>query len=88
MQGKMANKFGSWVLDFSSDGKVDVVSFTAAAPSQMRGLGDMVAAVTSAIGVKPCESCKQRRDAFNLLVPFGQKETSPPPEGNGEGEAK
>ena len=70
MQGKMANKFGSWVLDFSADGKVDVVSFTAATPTNIRGLGDMVAAATSAIGIKPCASCKQRQIALNNLIPF------------------
>ena len=34
-----------------------------------------------------CDTCEQR-ETLNRLVPFGQKETSPPPEGNGEGEAK
>jgi len=60
------------------------------APPRMRGLGDVVAAMTSAVGIKAgsCGPCAKRREALNRLVPFGQKETSPPPEGNGEGEAK
>jgi len=60
------------------------------APPRMRGLGDVVAAMTNAVGIKAnsCGPCAKRREALNRLVPFGQKETSPPPEGNGEGEAK
>ena len=60
------------------------------APPRMRGLGDVVAAMTSAVGIKAgsCGPCAKRREALNRLIPFGQKETSPPPEGNGEGEAR
>jgi hypothetical protein len=56
----------------------------------MRGLGDVVAAMTSVVGIKAgsCGPCARRREALNRMIPFGQKETSPPPEGNGEGEAK
>jgi hypothetical protein len=59
-------------------------------PPRMRGLGDVVAAMTSVVGMKAgsCGPCARRRETLNRLVPFGQKETSPPPEGNGEGEAK
>jgi hypothetical protein len=61
-----------------------------ALPSRMRGLGDVVAAMTSVVGIKAgsCGPCARRREALNRMIPFGQKETSPPPEGNGEGEAK
>lgn len=34
------------------------------------GLGDAIAAVTSAVGIKPCGGCKKRQAALNKLVPF------------------
>lgn len=40
----------------------------------MRGLGDVVAAATSAVGIKPCGGCKKRQEALNKLFPFGQKD--------------
>lgn len=42
----------------------------------MRGLGDVVAAVTTAVGIKPCGGCKQRQEALNKLVPFENKDTN------------
>jgi hypothetical protein len=38
----------------------------------MRGLGDVVAAATSMVGIKPCGGCKQRQEALNKMFPFGQ----------------
>lgn len=38
----------------------------------LRGLGDVVAAVTSAVGITPCGGCKQRQEALNRAVPFGK----------------
>ena len=38
--------------------------------TQLRGLGDVVAKVTSAVGVKPCGKCKERQAKLNKLVPF------------------
>ncbi len=43
-----------------------------------RGLGDVVASVTSAVGIKPCGGCGKRREALNRLVPF--KQPDPPPQ--------
>ena len=37
---------------------------------QSRGLGDTIAKVTSAIGIKPCGGCNERREALNKLVPY------------------
>ena len=37
---------------------------------KLRGLGDVVASVTSAVGIKPCGGCKERQAALNRLVPF------------------
>jgi hypothetical protein len=33
------------------------------------GLGDVVAAFTSALGIKPCGGCKQRQEWLNKKVP-------------------
>lgn len=33
------------------------------------GLGDLVAKVTGAFGVKPCAPCKKRQQALNNAVP-------------------
>jgi hypothetical protein len=40
------------------------------------GLGDVVAAATKAIGIRPCGGCQQRREALNKLVPFGDNPTT------------
>ena len=39
-------------------------------PKGLTGLGDVVAKVTSAVGVKPCGKCKERQAKLNKLVPF------------------
>lgn len=36
----------------------------------LRGLGDVVAAVTSAVGIQPCGGCKGRQEGLNKAVPF------------------
>lgn len=33
------------------------------------GLGDLVAKATSAVGIKPCQPCKQRQAALNRMAP-------------------
>lgn len=38
---------------------------------RLRGLGDLVAAATKAVGIKPCGGCQKRREALNRMVPFG-----------------
>ena len=40
---------------------------------KMAGLGDLVAKVTSAVGIKPCAECKGRQEKLNKLVPFKKK---------------
>jgi hypothetical protein len=34
------------------------------------GLGDTIAKITKAIGIKPCGRCKKRRRLLNLVVPY------------------
>lgn len=38
---------------------------------EVRGLGDVVAKITSALHIKPCGGCKKRQKAMNDAVPFG-----------------
>lgn len=45
----------------------------------MRGLGDLVAAATKAVGIKPCEPCRKRQEALNRAVPFGASENPDAP---------
>lgn len=35
-----------------------------------RGLGDTVAKITKAIGLKPCGGCKKRQDKLNKNFPY------------------
>jgi len=75
-------KDGEFMVEAHADGTVAVLSFTPS-PSKtapMRGLGDAVARMTSAIGVKPCGGCGKRREALNKLVPFNSGD-NPKPEG-------
>ena len=54
----------------------------------VRGLGDVVAKVTKAVGIKPCGPCQKRREALNRMVPFNRKPPAdaPLPEGATGGE--
>ena len=36
----------------------------------VEGIGDMVAKMTSAVGIKPCSGCKKRQAWLNKLFPF------------------
>jgi hypothetical protein len=36
------------------------------------GLGDVVAAMTKAVGIKPCGPCEQRRRLLNERLQFGR----------------
>lgn len=45
----------------------------------MTGLGDLVAAATATIGIKPCTKCKKRQEKLNKLVPFTPSDPSPSP---------
>lgn len=41
-----------------------------------RGLGDTVAKITSAVGVKPCGKCKERQAKLNDLVPYKRQDNT------------
>lgn len=34
-----------------------------------RGLGDVIASATKAVGVDPCAPCQRRREALNQILP-------------------
>jgi hypothetical protein len=49
-------------------------------PSQpSRGLGDTIAKVTTAVGIRRCGGCKKRQAQLNRLVPYVQTEEPPKP---------
>lgn len=39
-------------------------------PARSRGLGDTIAKVTTAVGIRPCLGCKKRQELLNKLVPY------------------
>lgn len=38
---------------------------------KISGLGDVVATITTAIGIEPCDGCERRKEQLNKLFPFG-----------------
>jgi len=38
--------------------------------AELRGLGDVVAAVTKAVGIPACGPCQARQARLNAMVPF------------------
>lgn len=42
-----------------------------------RGLGDVIASATKALGIKPCGGCKKRQNALNKAVPFKPVDINP-----------
>lgn len=43
-------------------------------PKKNKGLGDVIANITEAIGIEPCEGCNKRKEQLNRLFPFGIEE--------------
>jgi hypothetical protein len=65
----------SIVMSFDENLKPSIDSYSVVDRSEyMRGLGDVIARATSAIGIKPCGGCKQRQEALNKLIPFNTNE--------------
>lgn len=38
--------------------------------NKSKGLGDTVAKITRAVGIKPCGGCKKRQAKLNKLIPY------------------
>ena len=80
-EGRITTRDGTWTFDLQADGTAKLLSFERAQPRPMRGLGDAIAAATTAVGIRPCAGCQKRKEALNRLVPFGTPETpQEPPE--------
>ena len=39
-----------------------------------KGLGDTIAKITKAVGIKPCKPCEERRKKLNKLFPYKRGE--------------
>jgi len=39
-----------------------------------KGLGDVIANITTAVGIEPCDGCNKRKEQLNRLFPFGIEE--------------
>ena len=37
---------------------------------QIRGVGDVIAKLTAAIGIEPCDGCKERQAKWNRMLPL------------------
>lgn len=48
-----------------------------ATKQRWRGLGDVVASATSAVGIKPCSGCAKRQESLNRAFPFGKRPEPP-----------
>jgi hypothetical protein len=40
--------------------------------SKSKGIGDSIAKLTEAVGIKPCVGCEKRKNILNKLFPFKQ----------------
>lgn len=40
---------------------------------QSVGLGDVIARMTSAVGIKPCDACKRRQQWLNERIMLGRR---------------
>jgi len=45
-------------------------SLSAILNKQSEGLGDSIAKMTSALGIKPCGACKKRQEKLNQIFPY------------------
>jgi hypothetical protein len=42
----------------------------------VRGAGDLIANITSSVGIRPCESCKDRQKKLNQIISFSSGVTT------------
>jgi len=43
------------------------------ARKRSKGLGDTIAKITNAVGIKPCGACKKRQEKLNKMFPYENK---------------
>lgn len=41
---------------------------------KIKGLGDAIATVTTAVGIEPCKGCNKRKEKLNNFISFGIEE--------------
>lgn len=71
---RVGGKVQTWGVELR-DGR-PVITEMLSEVDGINGLGDVVAAATKAIGIKPCGGCQQRREALNKMMPFGDNQVS------------
>lgn len=52
--------------------------------SKAAGLGDVVAAATKRVGIKPCQGCQRRQALLNQRFPFRKTEKPALPPNKGD----
>lgn len=66
--------YGKFRVEWAADGTLISESIEIREPEPepvaSRGLGDTVAKITKAIGVRPCGGCSKRQATLNRLVPY------------------
>ena len=65
--GKKATFVGKPIEVRCTCGRVDIAPIVV---QVSRGLGDTIAKLTTAVGIKPCGGCKERQKLLNKLVPY------------------
>ena len=70
-------------LDFAASGSANFINWLATQPEgdpggqvstkESLGLGDTIAKMTKAVGIKPCGGCKKRQEILNKAVPYRKK---------------
>lgn len=65
-------------FSYSKRVRVTCRAWTPDQPS--RGLGDSIAKLTHAVGIKPCRGCKKRQAGINKLVPYTPHSPLPSPD--------
>jgi hypothetical protein len=64
---RIKTREGQWHLELRQNGTVVVLEYLE--DIQRKGIGDAVAKVTTAAGIKPCGGCKKRQAALNKATP-------------------
>lgn len=63
------NALGEWRIEFRADGTL-LYTHSPPPPRPVRGVGDVVERVASAVGIPKCRGCESRRKALNKALPL------------------
>jgi len=69
----MSGKNHSIVVVSSKRGRLPDAEGKDITTTAAKGLGDTIASMTKAVGIKPCGGCKKRRKWLNEKFPYKQK---------------